>query len=45
MAVTQRPMDRKILDISFRDRRTNTWKREKARVVDVVERVASLKWG
>jgi hypothetical protein len=43
MAVTQRPMDRKILDIALRYRRTNTRKREKARVVDVVERIVTLK--
>ena len=44
LAVTQRAMERRMLGISLRDRRTNVWIRERTKVVDVVERVATLKW-
>ena len=44
LLVTQRAMERRMLGISLRDRRSNVWIREKTKVTDVAERAASLKW-
>ena len=44
LRVTQRAMERSMLGITLRDRMTNQWIRQQTRVVDVMERIASLKW-
>ncbi|XP_044767130.1 uncharacterized protein LOC123323016 [Coccinella septempunctata] len=44
MRVMQRAMERVMLGISLRDRKRNEDIRQKTRVIDVIERIAELKW-
>ena len=44
LRVTQRAMERSMLGISLRDKMTNQWIRQQTKVVDIMERIASLKW-
>ena len=44
LRVAQRAMERSMLGISLRDKRTNQWIRQQTKVLDVMERIASLKW-
>ena len=44
LAVTQRAMERSILGITRRDRKSNKWIRKKTKVMDVVEKIGTLKW-
>jgi hypothetical protein len=44
LKVAQRAMERSMLGISLRDKMTNQWIRQQTKVVDVMERIASLKW-
>src|ERR1700748_2399940 len=44
LRVAQRAMERSMLGISLRDKMTNQWIRQQTKVVDVMERIASLKW-
>src|ERR1700753_2590626 len=37
-------MERSRLGISLRDKMTNQWIRQQTKVVDIMERIASLKW-
>lgn len=42
--VTQRAMERRILNIKLQDRITNTEIRRRTKVKDIVERICTLKW-
>jgi hypothetical protein len=44
LKVAQRAMERSMLGVTLRDRMTNQWIRQQTKVVDVMERTASLKW-
>ena len=44
LRVVQRAMERGMLGIALRDKRTNKWIRQQTKVVDVAARIASLKW-
>jgi hypothetical protein len=44
LATTQRSMERSMLGITKRDRKRNTWIRNKTKVTDIIQRVKSLKW-
>jgi hypothetical protein len=44
LRVAQRAMERSMLGISLRDKKTNQWIRQQTKIVDVMERIASLKW-
>ena len=44
IAATQKRMERRMLNITYRDRKTNIWVREKAKVTDVIEQVRRRKW-
>ena len=44
LAVTQRAMERSMLGITRRDRKSNKWIREQTKVMDVVEKIRTLKW-
>lgn len=44
LEVHQRAIERRILGISLRDRKTNQWIREKTKVIDIIKRIGSLKW-
>ena len=40
----QTKTERNMLNIIYRDRKTNIWVREKTKVTDVIERVKRRKW-
>ena len=44
LRVAQRAMERSMLGITLRDKMTNQWIRQQTKVVDIMERIASLKW-
>lgn len=44
LRVAQRAMERKMLGVTLRDKIRNSRIRERTKITDVVERVASLKW-
>src|ERR1700744_4182091 len=44
LRVAQRAMERSVLGITLRDKKTNEWIRQQTKVVDVMARIASLKW-
>ena len=44
LRVAQRAMERAMLGVSLRDKKTNEWIRQQTKVQDVMERIASLKW-
>ena len=44
LQVAQRAMERALLGITLRDRRRNSWIRDKTKMIDIGERIAQLKW-
>ena len=44
LQVTQRAMERRILNINLQDRITNTEIRKRTKVKDVIEKICALKW-
>src|ERR1700761_9124096 len=44
LRVAQRAMEHSMLGITLRDKKSNEWIRQQTRVVDVMTRIASLKW-
>ncbi|KAK2154453.1 hypothetical protein NP493_2190g00019 [Ridgeia piscesae] len=44
LAAAQTKMERSMLNITYRDRKTNIWVREKTKVTDVIEQVRRRKW-
>ena len=44
LRIAQRAMERSMLGISLRDKITNQWIRQQTKIVDVMERISSLKW-
>ena len=44
LAAVQTKMERSMLKITYRDRKTNIWVREKTKVIDVIEQVRRRKW-
>src|ERR1700744_6356930 len=44
LRVAQRAMERSMLGITLRDKKTNEWIRQQKKVVDVMTRISSLKW-
>ena len=42
--VTQRSMERQMLNISLRDRKRNAWIRQQTKICDIMRRIASRKW-
>ncbi|XP_063388300.1 zinc finger protein Xfin-like [Cydia fagiglandana] len=41
---SKRALERKLVGVTLRDRKTNEWLRQQSKVTDVVKRVANLKW-
>ena len=37
-------MERSMLNITYKDRKTNIWVREKTKVVDIISNVRKMKW-
>lgn len=44
LEVAQRAVERKLVGVTLRDRKTNEWLRQQSKVTDVTKRVAHLKW-
>ena len=44
LAAAQTKMERSMLNITYRDRKTNIWISEKTKVTDVIEQVRRRKW-
>ena len=44
LAAAQTKVERSMLNITYRDRKTNIWVREKTKVTDVIEQVRRRKW-
>jgi len=44
IAAAQTKMERSMLNITHRDRKTNIWVRENTKVTDVIEQVRRRKW-
>ena len=44
LAVAQTKMERSMLNITYRDRKTNIWVRKKTMVTNVIEQVRRWKW-
>ena len=44
LAAAQTKTERGVLNITYRDRKTNIWVREKTKVTDVIEHVIRRKW-
>ena len=44
LAATQTKMERSMLNVTYRDKKTNIWVREKTKVTDVIEHVRRRKW-
>jgi hypothetical protein len=44
LAAAQTKMERRMLNITYRERKTNIWIREKTKVTDSTEQVGRRKW-
>ena len=44
LAVAQTKMERSMLNITYKDRKTNIWVREKTKVIDIISNVRKMKW-
>ncbi|MEG7521837.1 MAG: hypothetical protein M3H12_01875, partial [Chromatiales bacterium] len=44
LAAAQSKMERSMLNITYRDGKTNIWVREMTRVIDIMEQVRRRKW-
>ena len=44
LQVAQRAIERKMVGVTLRDRKTNKWLRNQSKVADISKRIAKLKW-
>ena len=44
LAAAQTKMERSMLNITYKDRRTNIWVREKTKLIDIIYTVRKMKW-
>ena len=44
LAAAQTKMERSMLNITYKDRKTNIWVREKTKVIDIISNVRKMKW-
>ena len=44
LAATQTKVERSMLNITYKDRKTNIWVRERANVIDIINTVRKMKW-
>ena len=44
LAAAQTKMERSMLNITYKDRKTNVWVRERTRVIDIINTVRTMKW-
>ena len=44
LAAAQTKMERSMLNITYKDRKTNIWVRERTKVIDIINTVRKMKW-
>ena len=44
LAAAQTKMERSMLNITYKDRRTNIWVRERTKLIDIIYTVRKMKW-
>ena len=44
LAAAQTKMERSMLNITYKDRKTNIWVRERTKVIDIINTVRKIKW-
>ena len=44
LAAAQTKMERSMLNITYKDRRTNIWARERTKLIDIIYTVRKMKW-
>ena len=44
LAAAQTKLDRSMLNITYKDRKTNIWVRERTKVIDIINTVRKMKW-
>ena len=44
LSLTQTKMERSMLNITHKDRKTNIWVRERTKVIDIINTVRKMKW-
>ena len=44
LAAAQTKMERRMLNITYKDRKTNIWVRERTKVIDIINTVRKIKW-
>ena len=44
LAAAQTKMERSMLNITYKDRKTNIWVRERTQVIDIINIVSKMKW-
>ena len=44
LAAAQTKMERSMLNITYKDRKTNIWVRERTKVIDIIHTVRKMKW-
>ena len=44
LAAAQTNIERSMLNITYKDRKTNVWVREKTKVIDIISNVRKMKW-
>ena len=44
LAAAQTKMERSMLNITYKDRKTNIWVRKKTKVIDIISNVRKMKW-
>ena len=44
LAAAQTKMERSMLNITYKDRKTNIWVRERTKVIDIISNVRKIKW-
>ena len=44
LAAAQTKMERSMLNVTYKDRKTNIWVRERTKVIDIIKTVRKMKW-
>ena len=44
LAAAQTKMERSMLNVTYKDRKTNIWVRERTKVIDIINTVRKMKW-
>ena len=44
LAAAQTKMERSMLNLTYKDRKTNIWVRERTKIIDIINTVIKMKW-